>query len=214
MVDLPETSTILRTLFEFVGPRKHPKLLNEKFDFLAEVARAAEKYKIFSAMNICAERMRSFGGRYPKLVLLYAAHHDYPHIFDECAARVITSENLEYLTPLLPNNLHLPWLRYHARWLKALSEITSYSSISFLAWSSNDCWRFCGQLIYQALGTGVHSLSDPSWVFSENVKSHTDSCFKCLVLCVGWKAHADKSIDDIGVFSEKCIDETPLVKVK
>lgn len=58
MIDLPETSTILRTLFEFIGARKHPKLLNEKFDLLAEVAKAAEKYKIFSAMNTCSERMR------------------------------------------------------------------------------------------------------------------------------------------------------------
>jgi hypothetical protein len=58
MVDLSETSTILRMLFEFIGARKHPKLLNEKFEFLAEVAKVAEKYKVFSAMNICAERMR------------------------------------------------------------------------------------------------------------------------------------------------------------
>lgn len=58
MVDLPEESTILRTLFEFIGARRHPKLLNEKFDFLAEIAKAAEKYKVFSAMNTCSERMR------------------------------------------------------------------------------------------------------------------------------------------------------------
>lgn len=57
-VDLPETSTVLTVLFQFVGARKHPKLLNEKFEFLAEIAKAAEKYKIFSAMNTCSERMR------------------------------------------------------------------------------------------------------------------------------------------------------------
>ena len=58
MVDLPESSTILRTVFEFIGPRKQPKLLNEKFEHLAEVAKSAEKCNMFSAMNICAERMR------------------------------------------------------------------------------------------------------------------------------------------------------------
>ena len=58
MIDLAETSSILRVLFQFIGPRQHPKLLNENFDFLAEVAKAAEKYKVFSAMNTCSERMR------------------------------------------------------------------------------------------------------------------------------------------------------------
>jgi hypothetical protein len=58
LVDLSETWTILRTLFEFIGARKHPNPFNEKFEILVEVARAAEKYKVFSAMNICAERMR------------------------------------------------------------------------------------------------------------------------------------------------------------
>lgn len=57
-VDLVETSSVLRVLFQFIGPRQHPKLLNEGFDFLAEVAKAAEKYKVFSAMNTCSERMR------------------------------------------------------------------------------------------------------------------------------------------------------------
>jgi hypothetical protein len=77
MVDLSETSTILKTLFQFLGARKHPKLLNEKFEFLAEVAKAAEKYKVFSAMNICAERMRWVKcSRLTWLILmvLYAGH--------------------------------------------------------------------------------------------------------------------------------------------
>lgn len=58
VVDLAETATILRMLFQFIGAHKHPKLLNEKFEILAELAKAAEKYKVYSAMNTCSERMR------------------------------------------------------------------------------------------------------------------------------------------------------------
>lgn len=212
MVDLPETSTVLKTLFEFIGARKHPKLLNEKFESLAEIVKAAEKYKVFSAMNICAERMRSFGDRHPKLVLLYAAHNDYPHIFDECAPRVITSENLESLAPLLPESLHLPWLRYHARWSKALSDVISYTSSSYNPWSSSNCWRSCGQVIYKTLGTGVHSLNDPSRVFVELVNGHTVHCTQCQILCGSWKAHTEKQVESIGIFSETCMN-ADLVKV-
>ncbi|KAF9441011.1 hypothetical protein P691DRAFT_615295, partial [Macrolepiota fuliginosa MF-IS2] len=110
---LPETSTTLSTLFEFIGTQKYPRLLNGNFESLAKIARVAEKYKVYSAMNTCCERMRralfhsptlAFGDRRPKLVLLYAAYHDYPHIFDECAPRVVTSEKLEEFVPLLPND--------------------------------------------------------------------------------------------------------------
>ncbi|KAJ3571737.1 hypothetical protein NP233_g3552 [Leucocoprinus birnbaumii] len=206
MVDLPESSTILRTLFEFIGARKHPKLLNEKFETLAEIAKAAEKYKVFSAMNICAERMRSFKETHPKLVLLYAAHYDYPHIFDECAPLVITSESLENFAPLLPDSLRLPWLRYHARWSKALSDTISYSGIPYNAWSSGNCWRSCGQMVFQALGTGVHSLNDLSWAFNKRVSPHIDYCDQCKRLCSSWREHAQKQIDAIGIFSETCMN--------
>lgn len=58
VINLTEHSSILEVLFQFIGPRIHPRLFNEDFDFLAGVARAAEKYKVFSAMNTCSERMR------------------------------------------------------------------------------------------------------------------------------------------------------------
>lgn len=57
-IDLEEKSSILRVLFQFIGPHQHPKLLNQEFGFLMRVAKAAEKYKVFSAMNMCSERIR------------------------------------------------------------------------------------------------------------------------------------------------------------
>lgn len=53
---------------------------------------------------------RSFGDRHPKLVLLYAAHHGYLHVIDERAQCVVTSESIEYFTPLLPDHLRTPWV--------------------------------------------------------------------------------------------------------
>lgn len=57
-VYLREKSTVLRVLFQFIGPHKHPNLLKEGFEFVAELARAAQKYLVFSALNPCSERMR------------------------------------------------------------------------------------------------------------------------------------------------------------
>ncbi|KAF9442161.1 hypothetical protein P691DRAFT_714633 [Macrolepiota fuliginosa MF-IS2] len=217
-VTLPETSTTLSTLFEFIGAQKHPKLLNENFESLAEIARAAEKYKVYSAMNTCCERMRAFGDHHPKLVLLYAAYNDYPHIFDECAPRVVTSEKLEEFVPLLPDEFRLPWLRYHAIWSSALTEIISYKDIPADAWTKTclwfGCWTECGGPIFHGLGAGVHSLNDISHIFTNLVESHTKKCESCKTLCTKWEAHASSVVEKIGVFTETCMTLDPLTKAK
>ncbi|KAF9442162.1 hypothetical protein P691DRAFT_779533 [Macrolepiota fuliginosa MF-IS2] len=216
MINLPETSIVLATLFQFIGARKHPKLLNENFESLAEIARAAEKYRVYSAMNTCCERMRAFGVRHSKLVLLYAAHNDYPHIFDECAPHVVTSEKLEEFVPLLPDEFRLPWLRYHARWSSALTEIISYKDIPADAWAKtgfwSDCWTNCGGPIFRGLGAGVHSLNNVSHVFTNLVESHTKKCDSCKTLCTKWEAHASSVVEKIGVFTETCMTPEPLAE--
>jgi hypothetical protein len=57
-VELTETSVVLEILFQFIYPRKHPSLVGIAFATLSKVAEAAEKYQVFSAMNVCEIRMR------------------------------------------------------------------------------------------------------------------------------------------------------------
>ena len=58
ITNLTETSAVLAILFSFVYPKRHPDLRRVSFDTVAAVAEAAEKYEVFSAMNICQLRMR------------------------------------------------------------------------------------------------------------------------------------------------------------
>ena len=58
MVRLTEDSVTLELLFAFMYPRRHPDLECTPFELLAPLAEAAEKYEVFSAMNICKIRMR------------------------------------------------------------------------------------------------------------------------------------------------------------
>jgi hypothetical protein len=53
VIQLPEKSVILDLLFQFCYPERHPELNDLAFDILAELAEAAEKYKVFSAISIC-----------------------------------------------------------------------------------------------------------------------------------------------------------------
>jgi hypothetical protein len=58
VVRLPESSAVFDLLFQFCYPERHPDLDTVKFDILAELAEAAEKYKVFSAIDICRVAMR------------------------------------------------------------------------------------------------------------------------------------------------------------
>jgi hypothetical protein len=58
VVQLPEKSVILDLLFQFCYPERHPELNDLAFDILAELAEAVEKYKVFSAIDICRIGMK------------------------------------------------------------------------------------------------------------------------------------------------------------
>jgi hypothetical protein len=53
IVQLTETSTTLRLLFKFCYPECHPDVTTLMYDVLALLAEAAEKYEVYSAMNVC-----------------------------------------------------------------------------------------------------------------------------------------------------------------
>ena len=58
LVQLPENSVILDLLFQFCYPERHPELNDLDFGILVELAEAAEKYEVFSAISICKTVMK------------------------------------------------------------------------------------------------------------------------------------------------------------
>jgi hypothetical protein len=58
VVQLPESAATLHLLFRFCYPERHPDLEGLEFNILASLADATEKYKLYSAMNVCKIRMR------------------------------------------------------------------------------------------------------------------------------------------------------------
>lgn len=58
VITLPEHSDLLRTVFSFIYPHRHPKLQGLEFETLLEISDAVQKYEIFSAMNTCDDELR------------------------------------------------------------------------------------------------------------------------------------------------------------
>ncbi|KAF7354029.1 hypothetical protein MVEN_01089700 [Mycena venus] len=116
---LSESSETLEVLFEFIYPRRHPALDNMPFAKLAELAEAAEKYQVYSAMNICHLRMKEFLPAHAPEILSYAAKHDYPIVVAEVAP-ILIDMSLVDIVKLLPPHILLPWVRSTAKILTEL----------------------------------------------------------------------------------------------
>lgn len=58
VVPLTENSSTLELLFEFIYPKRQPDVEFMLFEDFALLAEASEKYEVFSAIGICALRMR------------------------------------------------------------------------------------------------------------------------------------------------------------
>jgi hypothetical protein len=57
IVPLTEPSNTLEVMFQFVYPKRHPKLDQQDFSSVLAIAEAVEKYEVFSAMNTCETRI-------------------------------------------------------------------------------------------------------------------------------------------------------------
>ena len=57
MVQLTEPANVLEILFAFLYPKAHPDLRGESFEVLFAVAEAVGKYEVFSAVEVCNERL-------------------------------------------------------------------------------------------------------------------------------------------------------------
>lgn len=58
VVRLSENAQVLELLFQFIYPMHHPSLAATPFETLLALAEAAEKYEVYSAMNMCQVRMQ------------------------------------------------------------------------------------------------------------------------------------------------------------
>ena len=58
IVQLTETSSTLELLFQYMYRQPQPDITELPFEQLSKLAEAAEKYRVFSAMEICRVMMK------------------------------------------------------------------------------------------------------------------------------------------------------------
>ncbi|KAF8152763.1 hypothetical protein K438DRAFT_2026812 [Mycena galopus ATCC 62051] len=117
IVHLTETAEVLDLLFQFMYRR--PDLEALEFKTLANLAEAAEKYVVYSALTICRTKMREFISAHPLEVLVYAVRHDRVNLANESARRSMGCGVAEALEVLPPDTFRT-WILFYERWHKQI----------------------------------------------------------------------------------------------
>ncbi|KDR80798.1 hypothetical protein GALMADRAFT_61027 [Galerina marginata CBS 339.88] len=125
IVQLTESASVLEILFVFLYPRRHPDLSDKEFQLVADVAEAVGKYEVFSAMNTCNARLKSFLPKHATEVFVHAVKHDFPELINEAIPHLARSPFLSVVTKLPPSYI-VPWSRYHEAWLSVFKEAIQY----------------------------------------------------------------------------------------
>ncbi|KZV74950.1 hypothetical protein PENSPDRAFT_155898 [Peniophora sp. CONT] len=104
IVKFSEDSEVLELVLQYVYPNVLPDLGRISFELLKRLADAAEKYHIFSAMEICRLHMQRRVKQRPVEVLSYACKYGYSPLSDEAAPFTVDSEPSDVLASLGPGH--------------------------------------------------------------------------------------------------------------
>ncbi|KAJ7928735.1 hypothetical protein B0H13DRAFT_2181996 [Mycena leptocephala] len=172
VVDLTEPAATLDLLFQYMYPQRQPDLNEVELPLLANLAEAAEKYQVYSAMDIAKIFMGNGLQDNPLTILNYAVRHDYLDIADE-AAPLTVSLPLEEVGAHMYQTYIGSWLKYYGEWQKILEVACAEG---WRVGHTNPCrisnsptcphWLAARQNVLTKLGARPGALNDLAMIFT------------------------------------------------
>ncbi|KAJ7118941.1 hypothetical protein C8R44DRAFT_186326 [Mycena epipterygia] len=172
VVDLSEPAATLDLLFQYMYPQRQPDLSAIEFPLLADLSEAAEKYEVYSAMDICRIFMGNGLQDNALTVLNYAVRHDYLDLADE-AAPLTVSLPLAHVGAHMHQMYMGSWIQYYGEWQKIL-ELTCAEG--WRIGHATPCrisntptcphWLAARQNVLTKLGAKPGALHDTSLIFA------------------------------------------------
>ncbi|KAK7445137.1 hypothetical protein VKT23_015005 [Stygiomarasmius scandens] len=112
IIPLTEMSATLDLLFQFVYPKDQPDLLHLEFQAVMDLAKAAEKYVVYNAINVCQFRIKDFLPDHLEEIFNFAAAHDHATLL-AAVAPLMVHKPLEQVAYKLSADMYKPWSLYH-----------------------------------------------------------------------------------------------------
>jgi len=186
IVTLSEEASVLGPLLHFMHNTRQPDLSKLSFVTLELLAEAAEKYMVFSAMQVCKIYMEKAVRAYPLDVFVYAIKHDYLDVADEAAPLLICIPLGKFLDLAticdVPANTVIRFIRYRERWSNLIGIL--YGSITVVLHRGGvetcDKWAEFYNTILLDVKLDPGSLSRFPEIANEN-RHLLDDCTHCWI---------------------------------
>ncbi|TFK64117.1 hypothetical protein BDN72DRAFT_861592 [Pluteus cervinus] len=211
IVILPESGTILELLLQYMYHQPQPDLSLLDFDTLIALGEAAEKYQVYSALEICRVYLSLSIPDHPLRVLSFALKHNRTSLIDEAAKETI-GEPLEGLISALQPHHFVAWVKYHRAWMDTLSKVYQFRDPLLRHWEGskdadgpgtklmvNPCevWaELWGTVAHQLQGK-PEMLLQIDEVFRQTRELLGLRCRACERLIVDWQAEVEWGLEKI-----------------
>ncbi|KAJ7911048.1 hypothetical protein B0H13DRAFT_1614934, partial [Mycena leptocephala] len=201
VVQMTERSDILELLLKYMHLQRQPDLSRHKFDTLAGLAEAAEKYFVYSAMDVCRIRMGLYVQDHPARVLAYAIKHNYPELRDVAVPFTLTMP-LSTMKVLLQDAPHafIAWAQYREGFIEVIHSSLVPAAVMLHKGGAKSCdvW---GDFHCAILGRfNLDSIREFSRLIGE-YKHQLGGCHQCTVRAESWVKSVTYRVSTLPLFS-------------
>ncbi|KAJ7877609.1 hypothetical protein B0H13DRAFT_2200535 [Mycena leptocephala] len=204
VVQMTETSSVLALLLQYVHNQRQPDSSRFQFETLAGLAEAAEKYLVFSAMEVCKIQMRLSIPTHPVRVLAYAAKHGYPELRDIAAPLTISAslQSVEAAMHDMPEIL-IAWVKYREGFIHTLHFLFKRPPIVLHRGGLNTCelWEpFQQEIVEKTVDCQLEPLKQFQ-AYVEDELHHLKDCAHCIIRARNWGRTVADRVDLLPLFS-------------
>ncbi|KZT69446.1 hypothetical protein DAEQUDRAFT_726754 [Daedalea quercina L-15889] len=204
-VPLSERSSTLELLFQYMYRQPQPDITELPFDQLSSLAEAAEKYRVFSAMEICRVIMKASLPKNAIAVLAYAVRHGYTKVYVEAAPHTIMVDPKEAFEHL-GHVWFVHWVLYREPYLKVLIDARKAPSagghlLHRGGFEECELWKpFQGRVV-DDIGGDLSALNRINDIFAAASDSKLSTCTQCRRRAESWSAQIIKRVSSLPQFS-------------
>ncbi|KAK0218155.1 hypothetical protein IW262DRAFT_1463601 [Armillaria fumosa] len=224
VVSLTESASVLELLLQYMYRQPPPDLSEIEFSRVADLAEAAEKYRVYFAIDACKRSMwyaapssvkcSHLAGSSDAIpqhsfeVLTWAVKHKHSKIIDLAAQRTVSLPTDNICEAISPPIL-APWLQYHKHWLDALNAEYARYPPAAMHWnnSTRECdipceaWTHSYAMIAHKMGARPHLLLKLDEVFGPSEDYLQARCGECKETLATWRAIIGRELERIPKFS-------------
>ncbi|KAI0710372.1 hypothetical protein C8Q72DRAFT_799350 [Fomitopsis betulina] len=214
VVLLTEDSATLELLFQYMYRQPQPDITELPFERLSKLAEAAEKYRVFSAMEICRIMMMAALPDHAIAVLAFGAKHGYSEVYTKAAPHTLEvgpAKAFQYLGHVCFVN----WVLYREPYIKALAYARKPPSpgehlLQRGRFGECDLWRPFQQRVVEAFEMDIPAMNRVNNIFSTASGSiDLSACTQCTKRADAWSAQIIKKVSTLPQFTLTLPDASP-----